>query len=587
MRDAEPEDPKNNFVYRALYRNSSLVARVEETDSVVCLPPTAILKTIVPTSDTLESHILFPSRMFLGRYTTANGRDAIIERGVVTVSSSKEEPDRPEGSKTLHAQQSTTTPNALPVPQQPSRGQSTTTTTTTAAQPAAPDKTNSISARVIAEEIHYHKNNKATRMLSIDGLLCVAQLNSEPSDTSKPLAIPSTFNQCKEFFEGEQVNTIVLQKIQRLIHDFNTSYLIPIQKEFAPETIQKVKELLEMATTNLSCVNPDLKRRHNHGTPEQVTELILAIESFVMGQIHPTVWPKVNAWYLSENISLHARTSNLTLCSQIEKKIGFRTDLAPIVPVGKAVLEDIVTLSSPFEMLNALQDFQDCYTCYLNSGQFSAKFASRFPVPTNSTPREAMSADALLPLIIVLVLRANLPTLYSSLIFMENFTCADLSVNNMGYNLANLRAAMEYIMSEGNDDPQISEAISKRLAETSRTIAASLSSTPPPYIPSITSNSTSPTTSLLHTSASSHPISTNTTTHAAPNTTIPDLISSAVSPTNTARETSPDPVIITPKAIRPSKAPARAPDVIRVQEVTHSPWDRVSFSTQSRTSINE
>lgn len=91
---------------------------------------------------------MFRSPLFLGRYTTANGRRACIENGIVVVNA------LPGGSDDE-------TPEAAASPKQKQL-----------LSESDKDDLPPFTAKVLSEELYYHKGGKSSRILFIDNMLC-------------------------------------------------------------------------------------------------------------------------------------------------------------------------------------------------------------------------------------------------------------------------------------------------------------------------------------------------------------------------------------------------------------------------------
>lgn len=241
----DTEDLDANPFFRSLKRKfASYYAKAESNCYIVCVPHSRAAKALGEVNkDIIETHILQPSRLFQGQYTTLNNKGIVFghDKKIMT------------------------------------------------GEGFAAKRT----VNILFEEVFYNRQAKSFRVLCIDRPLEGG--TAVVDDALLPKTID--YKESCEFLWGFPENEIVMRKIDRGLKEFTESYTIV--PGYLSHVVKKVQLLYEQAATDLICANPMFRKIHNNNW--KLDELHQIIECYVLGKLYSKLFAPIAQMHTAED----------------------------------------------------------------------------------------------------------------------------------------------------------------------------------------------------------------------------------------------------------------------------------------------
>lgn len=180
------------------------------------------------------------------------------------------------------------------------------------------------------------------------------------------------------------------------------------------------------------------------------TNIESMIERYVTDRMHAnTLWPKVRGWKQEEDqeLDFHMKQAGDVDISQIgitdTDAFGGKYQLSRRVAESVTAFKKLGAASSPQEMLNVLLETQRCIT--QNAQTLDA---GSDPSNEKQPPTSNMSADTLVSLLLMVVIRSPIRSLHARLMYIRDFNfLTDVESGYAGYALSTYEAVLTYLSS--------------------------------------------------------------------------------------------------------------------------------------------
>jgi hypothetical protein len=339
------------------------------------------------------------------------------------------------------------------------------------------------SVRVLAEEAFYSSHKEPFRVLFLD-----SPLEGPARALAQTIALPSShrFEDVLAFMLSFAENKLVLQKQQRLIDQFNESYLLVAA--FEHNAVERVRSICNQMLEQLVCANPDFRQLYN-GSDRQLAELTNVVDSFCLGKLHAKLFSGLRVIHADADAAALAKMQRL---AHVPTSVLGVPPEASAVDVTAAVelvrrIDAYVSPLSKLEMLNEVQEL----------------LVRALANPTNRDAR-SMSIDDTLPLMVLVTVRAAPQYLSSTIAYVTLFGHAETMPPQLSYQLTTLHAIFEFISNAAPNasdtaslDTDTSDPLSRTLSAP-RTVAEALAA----HIAPAGGDSTSSTSSSSSSSSS-------------------------------------------------------------------------------------
>ena len=307
------------------------------------------------------------------------------------------------------------------------------------------------SVRVLAEEAFYSSHKEPFRVLFLD-----SPLEGPARALAQTIALPSShrFEDVLAFMLSFAENKLVLQKQQRLIDQFNESYLLVAA--FEHDAVDRVRSICNQMLEQLVCANPDFRQLYN-GSDRQLAELTNVVDSFCLGKLHAKLFSGLRVIHADADAAALAKMQRL---AHVPTSVLGVPPEASAVDVTAAVelvrrIDAYVSPLSKLEMLNEVQEL----------------LVRALANPTNRDAR-SMSIDDTLPLMVLVTVRAAPQYLSSTIAYVTLFGHAETMPPQLSYQLTTLHAIFEFI---SNAAPNASDTAPPDQTSTSDPLSRTLS----------------------------------------------------------------------------------------------------------------
>nr|XP_054769582.1 ankyrin repeat domain-containing protein 27-like [Lytechinus pictus] len=221
---------------------------------------------------------------------------------------------------------------------------------------------------------------------------------------------------------------ILMQTIQRDLEK-NTRKQVPLLTVIVGQIIDATSTLF---TKCIQIALKDVVLRTMQKNAGHMDNLKIAMETYIMNGIYTKVFKAVSQFYAVEDANLNKITRNL---SELQvKDVGVRLEFTTNVPRARREMSTINKFSTP---LGKMQCLRRTVLAITQQG-FRGKI--------NDGAR-AMSSDDLLPLLVFLVVKSDIPNWLATLSYMQNFCLSNFAGGEFGFYMASIEAAVEHVKS--------------------------------------------------------------------------------------------------------------------------------------------
>ncbi|XP_072013004.1 ankyrin repeat domain-containing protein 27-like [Amphiura filiformis] len=290
---------------------------------------------------------------------------------------------------------------------------------------------------VLFEETYYTEASESFKVLCIDRML---EGGSEVVEDPVMTCL-ETLDDCSEFLWGNKFSKQSQTKVDELIVYFLTT---PHQHESLRQVIDLTNSLFTN-TIQIALKDPILRKtvRQHRG---HMDNLKVAMETYVMHEAYPKVFNAISHFLAKKDAAMNKTTRNL---SDLQvRDVGVRADFTANVPRARRELSTLNQYRTPLEKLHCLR---------------RTIMAISQPGYRSKTPAPAMSSDDLLPLLVFLVVKSEVPNWWANLAYMENFRFSSFADGEFGFYLASYEAAVEHVKSGNMENIALGVANPQRL----------------------------------------------------------------------------------------------------------------------------
>jgi len=281
------------------------------------------------------------------------------------------------------------------------------------------------SVEVLFEELFYNADMKPHRVLCVSGPLegpsSVASKASTVDIFKEHHAVDEQLRWLRQHaMRGEAMN-----RCNRAIEEFNASYVLV--KGFVDQTATKLRGIVTHCVESLCDESPVFAPCASNKRHKLV--LIRAVQTYVLNGVQKRVMSGMKQMYVGEETTLNEVTAarrDITLKELgVDHRIPESVDLKEAIGHVKGITEDAMPLSRITALKSVLNDIS-------HSVEMRVK-------------GYALATDDLLPLLIVVLIRAAPTSLFCSTEYLKHFSSSDDTSDEWGFYVATLSAAVEYM----------------------------------------------------------------------------------------------------------------------------------------------
>ncbi|PIK49120.1 putative ankyrin repeat domain-containing protein 27 [Apostichopus japonicus] len=278
---------------------------------------------------------------------------------------------------------------------------------------------------VLFEETFYNDSDDSFKVACIDRLLeGGTDIVEDPVQTCL-----ETVDDCTEFLLGHKHSKASQQQVDDKIQAFLDSH----EQFQSTRTIIDANSDLFTRTMQIALKDSVLRKlvRQNKSHMEN---LKVAMETYVMNEVSSKVLKQLIQLMASEDSKLNKTTRNL---SDLQvRDLQVRQEFAVNLPRARRELSILNQYSTPLEKLHCLRKA----VATITQPGYRDKLQLGGTGP-------AMSSDDLLPLLIFLVVKSEIPNWLANLTYMQQFRFANFGHGEFGFYLASFEAAIEHVRS--------------------------------------------------------------------------------------------------------------------------------------------
>ncbi|XP_041047967.1 ankyrin repeat domain-containing protein 27 isoform X1 [Carcharodon carcharias] len=270
--------------------------------------------------------------------------------------------------------------------------------------------------RILFEETFYTEKEESF------SILCIARpLEKGSSPDENPSPVDSyclkNFEDAKEFL-GRQ-----LSKVDEYIEAFRNSF-----KELEMKSLRHhIDEVNALYTKCLQYLLRDSRMKILIKQEMQMALLKQAVEMYVLHGIHDQIFKSVGTIEASQDAAFNKTTRGLQDLQL--KDLGIKSQFSINIPRAKRELSQLNRCTSPQLKLICLRNVVHAV----------------MQSPSQRVHLHSMSADDLLPVLLYLLVKTEIPNWMANLSYIKNFRFCSAVKDELGYCLTSFEAAVEYI----------------------------------------------------------------------------------------------------------------------------------------------
>ncbi|XP_072135805.1 ankyrin repeat domain-containing protein 27 isoform X2 [Mobula birostris] len=270
--------------------------------------------------------------------------------------------------------------------------------------------------RILFEETFYNEKEESF------SILCIARpLEKNSYSEENPSAFDSyclkNFEDAKEFL-GRQ-----LFKVDKYIDAFRNSF-----KELEIKSLRHhIDEVNALYTKCLQYLLRDSKLKILIKQEVQMALLKQAVEMYVLHGIHDQIFKSVGTIEASQDAAFNKTTRSLQDLQL--KDLGIKSQFSINIPRAKRELSHLNQCTSPQHKLICLRNVIHVI----------------MQSPSQRVNNHFMSADDLLPVLLYLLVKTEIPNWMANLSYIKNFRFCSPVKDELGYCLTSFEAAVDYI----------------------------------------------------------------------------------------------------------------------------------------------
>uniref|UniRef100_A0A4W3J2M3 Ankyrin repeat domain 27 n=1 Tax=Callorhinchus milii TaxID=7868 RepID=A0A4W3J2M3_CALMI len=247
--------------------------------------------------------------------------------------------------------------------------------------------------RILFEETFYNEKEESF------SILCIAR----PLEKNSSIPSPVYSNCLKNLEDAKEFLGRQLYKVDKYIGAFRSSF-----------------RELEMKSLRHHIVSTNLKLRLDYF-------LLFILQMYVLHGIHDQIFKSVGTIEASQDAAFNKTTRGLQDLQL--KDLGIKSEFSINIPRAKRELSQLNRCTSPQQKLICLQNVVHAI----------------MQSPSQRVNLHSMSADDLLPVLLYLLVKTEIPNWMANLSYVKNFRFCSAVKDELGYCLTSFEAAVEYI----------------------------------------------------------------------------------------------------------------------------------------------
>ncbi|CAH3015022.1 unnamed protein product [Porites evermanni] len=281
------------------------------------------------------------------------------------------------------------------------------------------------SVRILFEETFFNSNNQSFSVLCIEQPLEGGIGGSlEPAVTSL-----ETLQACCNFlWNNSGIKNTQKQHIDDILVLFNSSY-----EQLEGESLRHLMDAahaiytraMQAALKNSQLIS--LENAQNNSS--YMDNVKLAIETYMMNELHSQLFRGISSIFGKEDALLNKMTRNL---ADIQvKDLGVKEQLRTNLPRGRRALSFLNRYNTPLEKFHCLKK--------------AVTIVTDRKMKTPEDAAEAITVDDLLPALIFLIIKSDIPNWLANITYLHNFHFSKRGHNEFQFFLSSIEAAVEHI----------------------------------------------------------------------------------------------------------------------------------------------
>ncbi|XP_033754374.1 ankyrin repeat domain-containing protein 27-like isoform X2 [Pecten maximus] len=284
---------------------------------------------------------------------------------------------------------------------------------------------------ILFEEIFYNNNNESFRVLCINCLLNRSGVESCYDQEEKITKRPTSFDDCKELLFGHPGGRKTEEMLTKLLESFSLSYSRLRGESFRSLVDAASAQFTKSMQTVLKDAN--VRRTAQHSQMD-MDNLKVAVETYIMHALHRHLFQTLTACMSSEDSEVNKMVRNSTDVKP--RDLGIRSEFIRNIVSAKKELVRINKFSTPMGRLSCLKRVVTNLSkpLYQNNGENNDSLL--------------MTTDDFLPILILLVVKSEIPNWTANLMYMKYFHFSKTTEDDeYSFYLTTVEAALEHIRS--------------------------------------------------------------------------------------------------------------------------------------------
>ncbi|XP_073234224.1 ankyrin repeat domain-containing protein 27-like isoform X1 [Porites lutea] len=279
------------------------------------------------------------------------------------------------------------------------------------------------SVRILFEETFFNSNNQSFSVLCIEQPLEGGIGGSlEPAVTSL-----ETLQACCNFlWNNSGSKNTQKQHIDDILVLFNSSY-----EQLEGESLRHLMDAAHAIYTRAmqAALKNSQLRKQAQNNSSYMDNVKLAIETYMMNELHSQLFRGISSIFGKEDALLNKMTRNL---ADIQvKDLGVKEQLRTNLPRGRRALSFLNRYNTPLEKFHCLKK--------------AVTIVTDRKMKTPEDAAEAITVDDLLPALIFLIIKSDIPNWLANITYLHNFHFSKRGHNEFQFFLSSIEAAVEHI----------------------------------------------------------------------------------------------------------------------------------------------
>ncbi|XP_069112832.1 ankyrin repeat domain-containing protein 27-like isoform X2 [Argopecten irradians] len=282
---------------------------------------------------------------------------------------------------------------------------------------------------ILFEEIFYNNNNESFRVLCINCMLNRSGVDTGYDQEEKITKRPTSFDDCKELLFGHPGGKKTEEMLSKLLESFSLSYTRLRGESFRSLVDAASAQFTKSMQTVLKDAN--VRRTAQHSQTD-MDNLKVAVETYIMHALHRHLFQTLTACMSSDDSDVNKMVRNCTDVKPCD--LGIRSEFMRNIVSAKKELVRINKFSTPMGRLSCLKRVVTILSKPLSQ--------------TNGETSDSllMTTDDFLPILILLVVKSEIPNWTANLMYMKFFHFSKTTEDDeYSFYLTTVEAALEHI----------------------------------------------------------------------------------------------------------------------------------------------